>query len=288
MTISVLFPNYNNLPYLRSSIESILSQDYENFELIIMDDGSTDGSVEIIKQYAALDKRIRPFFNERMGLISQLNFGLDKAKFDLIARMDSDDISLPNRFSTQLNYMKDPALGLIGTGIYLTDEFGKFEKYGLYPYDSPINDRLLEGCFLAHPTVMFRSSIIQKIGGYSSKFLHAEDYELWLRMSRVTLLHNTKEKLLILRQHKKSVSLSQAPHQHMTDQIIKAIYSKNLSLDLRDIEYVNFEFIKKYISIDDYNKLKENWRNVISSLILINKIDKNQIPKYFLEHLYNE
>ena len=224
MLISVILPNFNGEKYLGQAIESNLAQDCPDFEFLILDDGSLDRSKEIIKRFATLDKRIKPFFLKKQGLVSILNFGLENSKGKYIARMDSDDISLPNRFSTQINYLNQPNIGLVGSGIYVVNESGSFLKYGQYPSDIILNKMMLDTNYIAHPTAIFKRELLDKVGRYSKVFKHAEDYELWLRFSRVTNIINTKEKLLIYRQHKDSISIKHYPHQSMTDLIIKYTY----------------------------------------------------------------
>ena len=288
MLISVILPNFNGEKYLGQAIESILAQDFPDFEFLILDDGSSDRSKEVIKRYAALDNRINPFFLKKQGLVSILNFGLENSKGKYIARMDSDDISLPNRFSTQINYLIQPNIGLVGSGIYVVNESGSFLKYGQYPTDIVLNELMLDANYIAHPTVMFKRDLIDKVGKYSKAFKHAEDYELWLRISRVTNLINAKEKLLIYRQHKNSISLKYYPHQSMTDLIIKHIYRNNLDININDFDFINFEIIKHLIDKTDYEELVSLWQKSILVMINQGQINNHDIPDYLLRYIKQE
>jgi glycosyltransferase involved in cell wall biosynthesis len=285
MSISVVLPNYNGQNFLGASIESILGQDFSDFEFLILDDGSTDFSKEIIMKYANYDKRIKPFFLEKMGLVDILNFGIDQSRNKFIARMDGDDIALPDRFSKQLEYFDDPNIGLVGSGTYLVDEMGKFIKYGNYPYDGYINDVLTSGCFVAHPSVIFYRDLFYKAGRYSNKFIYAEDYELWMRMSKITKLKNAKERLLILRQHINSTTIKNFPHQQMVDLIIKIIYGGKFNHSINDIKDINFESIRKFITLDEFKSLKKMWASEVRLMIKPGHLSRDNISPYFLEHL---
>jgi glycosyltransferase involved in cell wall biosynthesis len=284
MLISCILPNFNGEKYLGQAIESILAQDFPDFEFLILDDGSLDRSKEIIERFATLDKRIKPFFLKKQGLVSILNFGLENSKGKYIARMDSDDISLPNRFSTQINYLKQPNIGLVGSGIYVINESGSFLKYGHYPSDIILNKMMLDANYIAHPTVIFKRELLDKVGRYSKVFRHAEDYELWLRLSRVTNIINTKEKLLVYRQHKNSISVKYYPHQSMTDLIIKYIYRNNLDINLKDLDFINFEIIRQLIDKTDYEELICLWNKSISVMLKKGQINSYDIPDYLLSY----
>jgi glycosyltransferase involved in cell wall biosynthesis len=288
MSISVILPNYNGQNYLATAIESILSQDYLDFEFLIIDDGSTDASKEIINKYANYDKRIKPFFLDKIGLANVLNFGIESSNNEFIARMDSDDVSLPDRFSSQLEYFKNAEVGLVGTGTYIIDYMGKFIKYGYYPCGEIDSVKLLEGNYIAHPTVMFRRDLTRNIGLYSPKYLHAEDYEFWLRISQITKIVNTEQKLLIYRQHESNVSLKNYPHQQMTDLIIKVVYKNKINLTNKNFNFVNFELIKEFINFEEYSNIKYMWKNSISSMINSGKLKESEIQAYFLSHLNHD
>ncbi len=157
---------YNGEKYLREAIDSILGQTFKDFEFLIIDDGSTDSSVEIIRSYA--DPRIRLIQNEEnIGLSRSLNKGLKLARGEYIARMDADDISLPRRLAAQVGLLdKQPDIGLVGTSIQLIDCDG--ERMHVHRVPTTHAQILWALCFttpLAHPSVVFRKVIIECVGG---------------------------------------------------------------------------------------------------------------------------
>ena len=207
--VSVIMPAYNAEKYLVEAIDSILNQTFTNFELIIINDGSTDNTAKIVEKYVQQDNRIHFINNkENKGLIAVLNEGLDAACGEYIARMDSDDISLPDRFAKQVKYMdKHPECGLLGTCYKM---FGDSNEVIMLPKQVTIID-MLTGGWVAHPTVMMRKSIMDKYHfRYDSDYVAAEDYDLWTRLVQVTEVHNLQEVLLNYRWHGENVSITKA------------------------------------------------------------------------------
>lgn len=205
--ISVILPVYNGEKYLKESIESILNQTYTNFEFIIIDDGSKDSSLEIIREYEKEDERIVVVSRENKGLIATLNEGMERAKGKYIARMDQDDISLPERFERQIKVMKNNNIMVCGTYTKVIDEDGKYIKDGIVPtQDDEIVKKLLE-CTnpLFHPTVMFKK--FDNI--FYNEFAHnCEDYELWLKYTEIGKIENLPEYLLKYRIELSSITNS--------------------------------------------------------------------------------
>jgi glycosyltransferase involved in cell wall biosynthesis len=206
-TISVILPVFNSKNYILSAVKSILDQSYTDFELIIIDDCSTDGSYEILSSVA--DSRILLVRNERnIGLVESLNLGLQMATGVYIARMDHDDISLSNRLESQIKFFsKNPSISVLGTGYQLIDQSGKPG----YIYQQPESHEEIMWampflCPIAHPTVMFRSSVISYELAYLKSATYAEDYELWERLSQKCKFANLPEPLLLLRKHEKNMT----------------------------------------------------------------------------------
>ena len=189
--ISVIMPVYNGERYLREAIDSILGQTYADFEFIILDDGSSDSSADIVRGYD--DPRIRFVQNEKnMGVAATLNRGLDLARGEYIARMDADDISLPSRFERQLEYMEShPKVAVCGCGTQVVDSLGKpivsakkrvWSKNVGVRRPEQMKVDMLFSCGLAHPTAMMRGSVFGKDGlRYDPAFSKMEDYALWVR-----------------------------------------------------------------------------------------------------------
>jgi glycosyltransferase involved in cell wall biosynthesis len=182
--ISIIMPFYNAAPFLEEAVKSILNQTWSDFEFIIINDGSTDGSEKIIQAFS--DKRIKYFLNkENMGLVYSLNKGLEAAEGPMIARMDGDDISLPDRLQKQFEYLRmHPDADLVATQVQLINEKG--QHTGFWKEDRENNSPELIREFLAinnciaHPTILAKAVIIKKLG-YRSSQGQAEDYDLWLR-----------------------------------------------------------------------------------------------------------
>ncbi len=196
--ISVLMTAYNAEKYIAQAIESILNQTYTDYEFIIINDGSTDDTPNIIQKYADQDSRIIFVDNKQnQGLIAVLNQGLDMAHGEFIARMDADDISLPQRFEKQIAYLDmNPEVGVLGTLIH---GFDAMDAEGIQIPVVTVFD-LLKQNYIAHPSVMMRKEVLDKYSlRYNPEYKHCEDLELWSRMIFLTKIHNLMEVLLMYR-----------------------------------------------------------------------------------------
>ncbi len=207
--VTVLMPVYNCEKYLSTSIESILHQTFTDFEFIILDDGSTDDSINIIQSYCAQDQRIRLIRNDQnMGIAYSLNKGINIAKGKYIARMDADDISKPERLEKQVEFLETHnEVGILGCCAQVVDASGKLIEH----YSVPENHSLIVwilpfGRAFAHPTVMMRTDLIQNIGGYSTDIIYGQDVDLWIRAVGKTQFANLMEELFIYRTHANSVT----------------------------------------------------------------------------------
>ena len=217
--LSVLLPVYNGERFLAEAIESILAQTFTDFEFIIINDGSRDGSSTIIDDYAARDARIRAFHQDNRGLVETLNGGIALARAPLIARMDADDISLPRRFELQIRRFESrPDLAAVGGCIILIDEAGKLIHRIDYPTGGAALRRFLERASpLAHPAVIMRRDIVCGLGGYRRQYKYAQDYDLWLRMHDAGYaIENVDEPVLHYRQHAEKVSFQHSQQQTLT------------------------------------------------------------------------
>lgn len=217
--LSVLLPVYNGERFLGEAIESILAQTVTDFEFIIINDGSRDGTGAIIDHYAARDGRIRVFHQENRGLVDTLNRGIALARAPLIARMDADDISLPRRFELQLpRFENRPDLAVVGGLIILIDDFGRTIRLADYPTGGAELIRLLNhDPPVAHPTVIMRRHVVASLGGYRRQYKHAEDYDLWLRVHEAGYaIENVGVPVLHYRQHAEKVSFQHSQQQTLT------------------------------------------------------------------------
>jgi GT2 family glycosyltransferase len=262
--ISVIMPNYNGETYLEESINSILNQTFKDFEFIIIDDGSIDNSVRIIKKYLKKDNRIKLLINKKnLGIIQSLNKGLKIAKGDYIARMDSDDISLPSRLEIEYQYLKkNKDIFLVGTSYQIINEEGKklFDIQTFFPSEL-VRKKLLKKCIIAHPTVMFHND---GCWYYRDKAIYCEDYDLWLRLlqkgKKMVIL---KEILLKYRVRKNSICNSKSKQQKLfTKEILR--WNKNISLKISE-GYK--EFNPLLILNKSYHNALFNQINYISLLI---------------------
>jgi glycosyltransferase involved in cell wall biosynthesis len=209
--VSILTSCFNADNYLSDSIESILNQTLKDFEYILVDDGSTDNTLEIIKKYASQDERIIFSSKENTGLADSLNYGLRLAKGEWIARIDADDIALSKRLEYQIDFVKHSGKHvLVGSGCIETDEQGNFIKSHRYPSRHTSLVQRLEqlGPFFPHSSALIKRRVIQGIGGYRPRYTSSEDWDLWLRLAEVGLLGCVKEPLVRIR--KRSASLSNA------------------------------------------------------------------------------
>jgi len=182
--ISVILPFYNCEKYLESAVKSVLNQTFSNFELLLLNDASTDNSEELVCKLF-LDKRISYYKNkQRQGLAKNLNLLVNKAKSEIIARMDGDDISDKNRFLKQFTFLRDnPNISLVGSFIKEINEDGELVRLRNLPQcDVEIRKVALNYNPFAHPSVMFRKKDIVEVGGYREEFPRGQDYDLWLRL----------------------------------------------------------------------------------------------------------
>lgn len=210
LLISVVMAVYNGAEYLEVAIDSILKQTYSNFEFIIINDGSTDDTAQILRRYEQLDERIAVYTQVNQGLPKSLNRGLQLAQGQYIARMDADDISLPERFAKQVEFMETHSdIGICGTWIKTISEVGS-TCINQYPSShDAIQYWLLFGTGLSHPTVMLRRKLLEQYGlQYNPAFTYCQDFELWVRSSDYTRLANIPEVLLLYRVHPQQMGQS--------------------------------------------------------------------------------
>jgi hypothetical protein len=209
--VSVLMPVYNAEAFLVEALESLLAQTCRDFELIAIDDGSSDQSPMLLNQFAQQDSRIHINTQpENKGVSQALNIGLRLATGKYLARMDADDINLPQRLEKQVAFLEaHPEVGVLGTAATMIDINGYPLEVMEYPVSNlPIQWCLCFYCPIIHPTVMLRREQLLKAGGYTSTFPLAEDYDLWTRLAPTTQLTNLPEKLLRLRKHGSNVSIT--------------------------------------------------------------------------------
>lgn len=199
LKLDVLMSTYNDEKYIEESISSILNQSYKNFNFIIIDDSSTDNTLEIIKKYKEIDDRIILMENDKnLGLSHNLNKGVMISKADYIARMDADDISHPDRLLTQIKEMiENQNLDVLGSFANEINESGKFVKLLRVPTNNKNIYKLLWTCPFIHPSVMFKRKSILEVGNYKKEIRRRQDYELWFRCGQNSLKFKNIDKPLI-------------------------------------------------------------------------------------------
>jgi len=284
--ISVILPVYNAELYLKEAIESILNQTYENFELIILNDGSSDDSLKIINSFN--DDRIILINRENKGLVYTLNEGINLAKGKYIARMDADDISLPERFEKQIKLIEENSLDICGGHFLLIDEKNNINGLNLTPLSH-------ETCFLslvskvpfAHPSIMIRKDFLTKnnlLYG-QSKYKIAEDLDLWIRMyEKGAIFGNVND--IIFKYRVLESSLSRVNNNgivkdtkamlsnflinnknaliNIVDKIPKQLNDEELSLLVR----TNFKLFRKTLSFKYLKNLKSINKKILVCTIL--------------------
>ena len=196
--VTVLMSVHNDLRFLPEAVDSVLGQTFDDFEFLVVDDGSTDGSGDYL--VSVRDPRVRVLRNAaNLGLTRSLNRGLDGAAGRFIARMDADDVAEPERLKRQIAYLQENRdVGIVGTSRTLIDEHGRFVAHApAAESDADVRWKCLLGNPVAHPTVMLRKEVLDAHGlRYDESFRTAQDYELWTRLLTVTRGANLREPLL--------------------------------------------------------------------------------------------
>jgi glycosyltransferase involved in cell wall biosynthesis len=255
--ISIIMAVYNSEKFLSKAIESILNQTFKDFEFIIIDDASKDNSLNIIKEYAKKDERIKTIFNKiNIGLTKSLNLGIKQAKGKYIARMDDDDISLPKRLEIQYNYLqKHSNIELLGSGILMIDSKGNelIKVFGI-SNQSKLYSRLQKKNCINHPVIMFKNNGNR----YRDKFVYSQDYDLYLRfLTEKKKIASLSEPLLKYRINPDAISFSKRSEQTLFSQKANEFYFERVQKGLDS--YNSF-------SPQDILNVKENKLNRQSNL----------------------
>lgn len=215
-TISVLMAVYNCARYLQPAIDSILNQTFTDFEFLIIDDGSTDTSMRILQSYAAQDNRIQLTVRQNRGIAKTSNELLALAHGNLLARMDGDDIALPDRFARQVEFLQHhPEVVCVGGAIDWIDEKGYRLGHSPMPSEDAELQRLMLGgiSLLHHPTAMMRRSAVVQVGGYDETMIASSDLDLWLRLGEIGKLANLPDTVLLYRLHGESITQAKQDRQ---------------------------------------------------------------------------
>ena len=255
--VSVVMSVYNGDAYLKEAINSILNQTFTNFEFIIINDGSSDNSLSIIQSYT--DKRLVCIDNiENKGLIYSLNKGFKIAKGKYIARMDADDISLPERFEKQVAFLESHlSIGVLGSD-YLSFSESTLKKLNSIHNSSKIKSYLLFTATICHPTLMMRKSMLEMSNfRYSETAKYVEDFDLWTRLIMKTDFYNLNEILLKYRDHQNQVSRTFADIQLKNSNTVRENYLKSLGFVFNTDELRIHNFVSSNVIINSKESIDE-------------------------------
>jgi glycosyltransferase involved in cell wall biosynthesis len=214
--VSVVMPAYNAEKYISQAIESILNQTFKDFEFIIIDDGSSDRTWEIIQEYAKKDEKIMPVKNERnLKMTKTLNKGVHLAKGKYLVRMDADDWSYPYRIQEQVDFMeKNSKVVVSGGSIQVCNERLDVKNKRWYPNsDEGIRKKIFRYNPFAHPSIILRKDRVIEVGMYDENLPLTQDYDLYFRLGKVGKFANLDKILIKLRTHPQSSSMSKEKEQ---------------------------------------------------------------------------
>ncbi len=234
---------YNAEIFLEDSIQSVLDQSFEDFEFIIINDGSTDCSSQILKESAKKDARIKLIEKENTGLTKSLNVGLKNAQGKYIARIDADDIWLEDKLATQIQYMKENAgCYLLGTNWSLINEGGdavdSTHKIAFAEANGSIRDAIIRGNPFLHSSILYRKEVLSSVGLYNERFIFAQDYEYWVRILTKHNVANLPKILVLKRLSNKMLSKISEKQQRKC-----AIRAKLLAIQLLNLSKINYRYI---------------------------------------------
>jgi glycosyltransferase involved in cell wall biosynthesis len=230
--VSVVMPVYNCASTVEKAVESILHQSYGDFEFVIIDDGSTDVTSEMLAQIH--DSRVRLVrLEQNSGIVNALQVGIDRSTGDFIARMDADDISLPDRLVTERSYLlAKPTRGLVGTRFALRAADG-VAPGGRALEHAEVRLQLHFGNVMAHSSVMFTRALYERAGGYRQETWPAEDFDLWLRMSAIAEVGVLAKPLVVYRVNSEGISRAHAELQlRKAEEVARNALSELLSRDV--------------------------------------------------------
>lgn len=261
-SVTVLMSVFNGARFLPAAIESILCQTYRSFEFLIIDDGSTDNSADIIQSYN--DRRIRFIRQSNIGLTASLNKGISLAKGDLIARQDADDFSEANRLETQVAYLEHhPIISMVGSYARYIDALSNEIGVWRPPCDEvDIKKEIIKHNTFCHGSVLFKKDCLVSIGNYREIFKYSQDYDCWLRFGNAFSFANIPQVLYNFRLQRESLSRRKFSDQlhfqllAITDYQFSKIHSKS-NLDGREINDLPNFLKKRYcLSTYDINRFK--------------------------------
>jgi glycosyltransferase involved in cell wall biosynthesis len=280
--ISVIMPAYNCRPYIEESVNSILNQTFTDFEFIIIDDCSTDGTLEYL--YSLDDIRIKLFPKEKnSGHAISLNMGLAQARGDYIARMDGDDVAMPERLKKQYDFLESNhnILCCGSSRLFIDEKNNEIGEYIAITSPEIFKIAMFFNCEIAHPSVMIRNEAFKLFNlKYDISMEPAEDYDLWCRLIQKGLLANIEEKLIKYRVHSKQVSQARVNSQLEKVNIVRQNYLKYLTGRI-DLDFDSICNGTTYLQFKDENELRKYITEAKLVFSLINKNATLTELKYF-------
>lgn len=284
--ISVILPTFNSANTISEAVKSIIDQTYNKFELIIINDGSTDNTYKVIESIH--DQRIRYYEKEHSGLADSLNYGIKKANYDLIARMDADDISMPIRFEAQLKY--------IGEYDIVSCSYIAFKKNKIkFAIDLPedhidIIKTLMLHSVVCHPAVIFKKDVVVTLGGYNGSNSTC-DYDLWCRSTKYFRFKNIPDYLHLYRLHDNSISADYLKMKAETYKIQNKYFSPSiLKQNIESELEINRLLGWREYFYGEKNKAREYW----SSHLIAKGLKKTiaviftYLPQVIFDYLINK
>lgn len=274
--ITVLMSCYNANRWLSEAINSVLAQTFADFEFILVDDGSTDETLKIIKNFQAQDERIVAISKKNTGLADSLNVGIAKAKGTWICRLDADDLCEPSRLEEQINYVTHHQdVVLLGSCFFEIDEHGHVIKKQLYPTGHRRLVRHLERFqrFFAHSSAFYRVDKVKQVGGYNPRFLRAEDWRLWLDLTMQGKIACLPKPLVRIRRHADRISLDSNGRRQFCDgtaatvgHFLRKAGYEDPSLASSDSEWISFlKWVEKRVDETGAFEKRKAWGDARSA-----------------------
>jgi len=281
LKVSIILPTYNRPNLLYQAIKSILNQTYQNFEIIIIDDGLEKRSYNIIKKIN--DRRIKYIKNiENKGASFSRNIGIKNSTGKYIALLDDDDIWIPNKLEIQINFLKkNPQIGVVGSWVKFLNS-KKINK--MFSNPDKIKTNLLFGSTMVHSTIIIRKEILDKNNlKYDEDLLTSEDYDLWNKLSKYTKFYNIKKFLVKYKEHENNLTNNlSATQKQISIQLRKKQLEENLDIDPSNKDMIIHQSIYRpeNINLQDYLKRKEMWFNKL--------IEQNKKTKFYKEPEFSQ
>jgi len=281
--ISILLPIYNDEKYIEKSIKSVLNNTYNSYELVVINDGSTDSSVSIIESFN--DNRIKIYNKSNSGLIDTLNYGLKKCENEIIMRMDGDDEIDKNKIEIQLSSFLIRKPIILGTGGYVIDNDSKIKKrISLHEeHHKVLKSMKYMKPSIIHASIMTLKSSLLKAGAYDHKFEVAEDYELFYRLGKLGELRNINQPLYRVRKNSENVSIQRSETQLLNTMIARDLYNnKDLKSINKELYLFSKQRIQRSLGFKLFNKVNIQLTKSTNPLLIIVYRLLRKILTYFI------